>query len=186
MTNRIVPLFAFIIAIVIFFTYIEPTWTGSIAAAKAAIGTDNQTLQIAQNYSTEQDKLNSEKNAIDPANLTRLQAFLPDSADNVGIILDLNALAAHSGIVLSKVDVAANSNGSSNTAAANSGNVVQNSINSVDLSVSAIGTFAALQTFLASIEQSERLLDVQKLSVTGSDTGVYSYDMTLRLYWLQS
>jgi hypothetical protein len=42
-----------------------------------------------------------------------------------------------------------------------------------------------MQTFLTGIEKSARLLDVQDILVTGSDTGVYTYQMTMRLYWLR-
>ena len=60
-----------------------------------------------------------------------------------------------------------------------------NPVRSADLSLSAIGTYSALQAFLAGIEKSARLLDVRNIVVNGSDTGVYSYKVTIRLYWLR-
>ncbi|MBI2025438.1 hypothetical protein HYT04_01465 [Candidatus Kaiserbacteria bacterium] len=60
-----------------------------------------------------------------------------------------------------------------------------NPIGSVDLSLSAIGTYSSLQAFLVGIENSARLIDVRDIVVKGSDTGVYTYQMTLRLYWLR-
>jgi len=62
---------------------------------------------------------------------------------------------------------------------------VTNPVGSADMQVSAVGTYAALKTFLGSVEKSQRLLDVQDLSIKGSDTGVYGYDMKLRFYWLR-
>ncbi len=50
-----------------------------------------------------------------------------------------------------------------------------NSVGSVDLSLSAVGTYGALQAFLLGIEKSARVLDVQNMLVTGSDTGIYNY-----------
>ena len=38
---------------------------------------------------------------------------------------------------------------------------------------------------MAGIEKSLRLLDVQDLVVKGSDTGVYTYQMHIRFYWLR-
>jgi len=55
----------------------------------------------------------------------------------------------------------------------------------VDLSLSAIGTYTALQNFLRGVEKSVRLLDIKDIVVKGSDTGVYTYQMKLRLYWLR-
>lgn len=189
MRNRIIPLFALAIAVAIFFAYINPTWSGTIAAAKAAIANDNQALVTANEYTTQQNELASARDAIDSADLARLTTFLPDSVDNVGIILDLNALAARSGLSLSSIDVAANSAASSgSTGAAASGALptsTANPVSSVDLSLSAIGTYAALQNFLQGVEKSARILDVRNVVIAGSDTGVYTYQMQLRLYWLQ-
>jgi hypothetical protein len=188
MSSRVLPIFAILIAVGIFFAYINPVWTGPIAATKDAIAKDNQALTSAAEYKTRENQLASARDAIDPGNLARLTTLLPDSVDNVGIILNINALAARSGILLSNVDVAANnSDGSPASGNSNSGPSLTsvNPVGSVDLSLSAVGTYAALQTFLTGIEKSARLLDIRDVLVTGSDSGVYNYHMIMRLYWLR-
>jgi hypothetical protein len=184
MSNRVLPVLALFIAIGIFFYYVSPTWTGSIAAMKVAIASDVQALAAASEYSTQKSQLASAEGQIDSANLDRLAAFLPASVDNVQLILDLNALAARSGVSISHADITTHSANdteeSSESSTTNTG-----PISSVDLSLSSIGTYTALQSFLSGIEKSQRLLDVRDLTVKGSDTGVYTYDMTLRLYWLK-
>ncbi|OIO50893.1 hypothetical protein CO131_02210 [Candidatus Kaiserbacteria bacterium CG_4_9_14_3_um_filter_50_16] len=179
MSSRILPALALLVSIGIFFTYVDPIWSGPIAASKAAIASDDQALAAASRYATQQNELATARSAIDPADLTRLSSFLPDSVDNVRLVLDLNALAARSGLSLSNINVTAN------TASAESANVSASSVGSADLSLSAIGTYAALKTFLGGVEKSERLLDVKDISVKGSDTGVYTYQVQLRLYWLR-
>jgi Tfp pilus assembly protein PilO len=183
MNIRIFPIITLVIAVILFFVYINPTWTGSIASTRAAITSDNQTLAAVSAYTSEESQLTSARNAINQDSLAKLSAFLPDSVDNVGIILDLNALAARSGLSLSNIDVMPNAasapaNGVLPTAGTSA-------ISSVDISLSALGTYAAFQNFLTGIEKSERLLDARNITVKGSDTGVYSYQMTLRIYWLQ-
>jgi Tfp pilus assembly protein PilO len=166
---------------------VNPTWFGEIATTKAAIASDDQALVAANQYTAQQNELTSAKNAIDPADLARLSVFLPDSVDNVGLILDLNALAARSGLSLSNIDVSANTPSSSGSASVNNGalpTVATSPVSSADLSLSAIGTYSALQNFLQGIEKSARLLDAKDIVISGSDTGVYTYKMTLRLYWL--
>lgn len=190
MNSRILPSIALLVAVAIFFIYVSPAWTGSIAETKAAIARDDQTLAAASQYTKQQNALATARGAIDPANLDRLAAFLPDSVDNVGLILDLNALAARSGLSLANIDVVANDSGAAKNAvdmAASGGlpGAVTDPVGSVNLSLAAVGTFSALQTFLGGIERSARLLDVQDIVVKGSDTGVYTYQMTLRLYWLR-
>ncbi len=174
--NRILPIAAFVIALAIFFGYVNPTWTGTIADTQAAITADNQALSAASDYANRQNQLASARNAIDPAALQRLSTFLPDSVNNVRLILDLDALAARSGLSLTSIDVAPPSQSSATD---------NNPVGSVDLSLSASGTYASLKSFLMGVEESQRLLDVTDLSVNGSNTGVYSYRMTVRLYWLR-
>ena len=183
MSSRVLPIFALLIAIAIFFAYVSPTWYGSIAAAKAAIANDNQALATADEYKAKQNELASARNIIDSADLTRLNIFLPDSVDNVGLILNLNALAARSGLALSNVDVTTNT--AAADAAGAAGTVATNPVSSVEMSLSAIGTYVALQDFLRSVEKSERLIDVENITIGGSDTSVYTYQMKLRIYWLK-
>jgi Tfp pilus assembly protein PilO len=178
MNSRILPILALLVAIGIFFVYVNPTWNISIAETKKAIANDESALVSAGEYTAQQNELISARKAINPSDLARLTTLLPDSVDNVQLILNLNALAARSGISLSHVDVMANAQ------ASGSGTSAASPINSVDVALSAVGTYEALQTFLTGVEKSERLLDVRDISVKGSDTGVYTYQMTIRLYWL--
>lgn len=183
-SSRILPLLSLLIAIAVFLIYVNPTWSNTIANTKAAIAADDLALAVAGQYIAQQNQLATERSAINPADLDRLATFLPDSVDNVGLILDLNALAAYSGLMLSNIDVTKNTSDSS-TPATGALPAAGSPVGSVDLSLSAVGTYESLQNFLRGVEQSRRLLDIRDLSMKGSDTGVYSYRMTLRLYWLR-
>ncbi len=187
MSTRILPLVALFVALGIFFLYVSPTWSGSIGATKAAIASDDQALAAANQFAAQQNTLASARDAIDPADLTRLTAFLPDSVDNVGLILDLNALAARSGFSLSSVDVISKTTNIATAPAGQQGLPAAGAspLGFVDMSLSAVGTYTALQSFLTGVERSARLLDVRDIVVKGSDTGVYNYQILLRLYWLR-
>lgn len=186
--TRALPLLAIFISAGIFFAYINPTWTGAIAATKAQIAQDNQSLAMADQYTAQLAALTASKNAMDPASLSRLEAFLPDSVNNVAIILDLNALAARSGLSLKSINVNTAQSGTTNQssgAGPDASGAAFSPTGSVDLVLTAGGTYNAIVTFLQGVELSERLLDVQNVKITGSDTGIYSVTMTIRLYWLR-
>lgn len=185
MNSRILPLIALAAAAGIFFAYVNPAWSGSIADTKAAIALDDTALASANEYTKQQNALAAARSNIDPGSLERLTTFLPDSVDNVGLILDINALAARSGLSLANIDVAAGDGGAKNSAPGALPTIATNPVGSINLSLSALGTFSAFQAFLSGIERSARLLDIQDISVKGSDTGVYTYQITLRLYWLR-
>lgn len=184
MTGRLIPALALMLAVGVLGGYIIPTWTGPIAGTRSSIASDDKALAAAVTYATQQNELAAARNKIAPADLTRLTSFLPSSVDNVGLILDLNTLAAKSGITLSNVDVLTDA-APGGRSGAGSAPESADPIGSVTLSVSAVGSYAALQGFLRGIETSERLLDVRELLVRGSDTGVYTYQMKLNLYWLR-
>lgn len=167
------------IAAGVLFGYIGPTWSGPIAETKAAIALDDQALAAASEYTTQENSLATAQSAINSDNLARLSMLLPSSVDNVRLILDLNALAAKSGVSLSNIGV------ETPPAVTASNSSSQEPLGSVDITLSVDGSFSAFQTFLAGIERSQRLLDVQDVAVKGSDTGVYTYQMTIRLYWLR-
>jgi len=189
MSNRILPIFALFVAAMIFFGYVRQAWIGDISSIKAEIAKDDEALAAAAEYKAQQNELASARNAIDEESLGKLTTLLPDSVDNVGLILNLNALAARNGISLSNINVATNAQESVNPVidptTRNAGMETANPVSSVDISLSAIGSYASLQNFLHGLEKSLRLLDVREIKIRGSDTGVYNYNMILRIYWLR-
>jgi len=207
--SRIIPILLIIGAVGLFIGYTQPTYDGSVAALKDEITNLDNALNAAEQFKQKEAQLTQQRNAISGEQLDRLESFLPDSVDNVQLIVDLNSLAARSGVQLSDFSI---ENGTTNSAAtATSGAApvattmpvsgsgaaplttqsstlaLQSSepTESLELSVSATGSYAAFRTFLTGVEQSLRPLDVVELSVQDSATGVYTYDITFRLYWLR-
>jgi len=201
--SRIIPLLLIIGAIGLFMGYTQPTYGNSIAALTEEIKSFDSALNAAEQFKLKEAQLTQQRAALSQEQLDRLEAFLPDSVDNVQLIVDLNSLAARSGVQLSQFDIAESGSDtksqSTATQAAGAGMAaaplaptsaplaLQSSepTESLELSVSATGSYAAFRTFLAGVEQSLRPLDVIELSVQDSETGVYTYDVTFRLYWLR-
>lgn len=177
--NRALPIGAIIAAIGIVVLYVSPTYTGAIAAVKGRIAEQDAALVAAARFHTKEAELAAAKNAIAPTDLERLETLIPSSIDNVGVILDLTALASRSGVQLTSINASQPS-----TASIEEGGA-QLPVGSIDLTLSANGTYKAFLTFMAGIERSARLLDITNLTVGGSDTGVYTYSMSVRLYWLR-
>lgn len=190
--SKLIPILCVLAAGGIFFGYINPTVTGSIAETNAAIERYDSALAAAKKFEQKQAQLAAEKQKIAPEALTRLESFLPDGVDNVQLILDLDALAARSGLRLGNFQTTESGRG--HTAAggpvgADGTPIMLNEsslpTDSVDLSMSASGSYASMRAFLAGVETSLRPLDLIEFSVSDSNTGVYNYQMTFRLYWLR-
>jgi len=185
--NRIFPLILIVIAIGLFFGYVRPTWDGSIATSKAQIASYDSALAASARFTANEAALAEKRNQIPSDSLDRLTTFLPDGVNNVQLILDLNALANRSGMTLSNFTTSETPNDSTTnttTSGALTSGTAVSPVDSLTLSVTASGTYDAFRSFLAGIEQSLRPLDVETVSVTDSDTGVYTYQLTLKFYWL--
>lgn len=204
--SRIIPLLLIIGAVGLFIGYTQPTYGGSVTSLKGEIANLDNALKAAEQFKQKEAQLTQQKNALSGEQLDRLEAYLPDSVDNVQLIVDLNSLAARSGVQLSEFSIESGTSNNASTATSGAAPLASgmpggaaplqaqsNTLalqtseptESLELSVSATGSYAAFRTFLTGVEQSLRPLDVVELSVQDSATGVYTYDITFRLYWLR-
>jgi len=187
MNSRILAVVAFATALGIFFFYVNPTLSGPVNDTKVGIASDDRALAAAGAFATKVAKLTKAQEDIGAENLASLFLMLPDSVNNIGLILDLNALAARSGVSISHIEVSplAENSATSASSAATLPTGAQNLEQSLDFSLTVESSYAAFKTFLDALEKSKRLLDVQDISIQGSDTGVYTYLLKVRLYWLR-
>jgi Tfp pilus assembly protein PilO len=181
MTKQIIAIVLFVLAGAVFFGYTKPTYD-QVRTHQVKVSQLDQLLEQRKSFDAKKAQLISMLNAFPPDNLLRLKRMLPDHVDNVRLILDLNSLASRSGVVLSNFDTSA-------TAVPNEGDKLsltsQGPVESLDLSVSATGNYSSFKSFLKGAELSLRPLDLIDLTIDDSNTGVYSYTMTFRIYWLR-
>jgi hypothetical protein len=182
MISRILPFLLLIIAGGLIFGYIRPAYAGPISSSNAKIKSYTSALAAAKQFKDRESTLAAERAAIPQDGLARLDAFLPDSVNNVQLILDLNALASRSSITLSDFNIDTTA-----PAAASNGAIALNSSNPVDsyqLTVTATGSYTAFRTFLQGIELGLRQMDVTNINVKTAATGPYTYQLTIRIYSL--
>jgi hypothetical protein len=184
MITRILPILFIVIAVGLFFVYINPVYTKKVLPLRQEIQAYNATLAAAADFNNKEAQLARDRSSIPADSITKLEAYLPDGVDNVQLILDLNALAARSGVQLSNFNIrsAGSDNMSGNELVSGGGG---KAVESLDLTVKAVGTYNGFRTFLSGVERSLRPLDLVQMTLSDSATGVYSYDMTFRIYWLQ-
>jgi hypothetical protein len=187
MIGRIFPVVILLIAAGIFFSYVHPTYTEDIAKLRTTIQGYDKALSAAKIFGEKQAALLAEQNAISEEDRSRVESFLPDGVDNVQLIVDLNALASRSGLRLSNFDVDAPQEDEP-TDSSSAGRLAvegEGPTESLDVTVNAVGTYPAFRSFLDNAEWSLRPMDLVSLTVGDSETGVYTYQMTFRIYWLR-
>ncbi len=191
------PILFLLLAGGIFFWYLDPTYTqiGVLRAQKAQY---DDALSKARELQSVRDQLVARYNTFSPTDLDRLQKLLPDHVDNVRLILDLDSMASHYGMRVRDVSVDTGSAGASAVAAkaavpqgslaASNGQQLgpsNQAYESVVLSFSVSGTYDAFRQYLSDLEQSLRISDVIGVTFLPNDTGIYTFTVHLKTYWLK-
>jgi len=202
MTRNIISAVLVAAAIGIFFMYTKPTYDSVQAQQVSSAQYDDALAKAAQLQSIKQSLL-SKYNSLDPATLARLNVMLPNHVDNIGLILDLDSVASRYGLPLENVDVsspdtAQTSSGGSGTGSITSQNKPVQSIQigagsnpyqQITIKFQTSGSYPTFLQFITALESSLRIVDLVSLNISRSSTvggvGQYTYDVTLRTYWIQ-
>lgn len=186
--NLITPLILIIISIGAFFGYIDPNYRGenlggekrSIMSLKAEDAEYQSALNNTSAIRMKRQALVDKQGQISPENLAKLEKLLPDNIDNIKLVIDMNEIAKNHSLTIKniKLDTAVKTD-SNKLGADNS------KYGTVGLSFSVTSSYANFQNFLTDLEKSLRLVEITDLSVTGNDTGLYEFSVSLKTYWLK-
>jgi len=189
MIQRFLPVLLIVVAVGIFFAYTNPTYTGAITDARTEVQSLDSALEAAEAFTDRENQLERERLALPTDGLERLNAFLPDNVNNIQLILDLDDLADRTGVTLSNFNVGSTEEGSATAGSGDAGGSLAldttEAVESLDITVTAEGSYTAFRAFLEAAEKSLRILDLTSINVSPSETGVYAYDITFRIYWLK-
>ena len=182
--KSIVPIILIILSISIWYFYIDPTYE-DLKLLKVEQSEYQDVLdEVSQIQKTRKDLINK-YNKFTREDLDRIKVLLPERANNIRLITDLDSLAAQQGISISNISISENNSSGSR-------GVVESSdkkYNTVDLSISFKATYTEFRSFLNELEQSLRIIDVMELtfsSSAGEDfSNEYQFDISLRSYWLK-
>ena len=172
----------------LFFGFLSPQY--EILNSKSAdLAAKNAALDNSRMIGDVREALRNKYNAITPDDAAKLKKMVPDSVDNVRLILDLDSMASTHGMGIRnvKVGTAAASTAANAIAAAGKSDTGE-PWGSIQISFSVSGTYQNFIAFLRDIETSLRIVDVVALGVSTSSSqqsGYYDYDITLRTYWLR-
>ena len=118
--------------------------------------------------------------------------MLPDHAENIGLILELDSIASRYKLALTNVDVSAEDVQSAKTP-----REIQSAVGAtapyaaVTLHFSSQGTYENFRAFMHDLEQSLRIVDLSMLTLTSDraavagGSGAYNFDATIKTYWLK-
>ncbi len=186
--NLISSVILIIISLGTFFIYIDPNYQGqNLSSGKKSVqelltkdGEYQKALADANTIREKRQVLQDKKDSFSQENIDRLEKLLPDNIDNIKLVINLNQIAQSHNLTLKNIKL-------DPTAKAEAGKISQDNskYGSVGLSFSVNSSYLNFQNFLTDLERSLRLVEVTDLAVTGTDTGIYEFSLTLKTYWLK-
>ncbi|MEK7128011.1 MAG: hypothetical protein AAB933_00400 [Patescibacteria group bacterium] len=205
MTRFILPVILIGVSVAVFFVFTNPLYN-DIGLKKAEVDSYDEALANSKMLENERDKLTAKYNSFNPENLAKLSKLLPESVDNIRLILEIEQIALPYGMALKDVKysnvVAPAGNGkgavsASPAAGTSTGGAVQASNKDYgvwDLSFSTTGSYGNFLNFTRDLENNLRLVDVSSIQFSSSGGGSFSssppdsykYDFKIKTYWLKN
>ncbi len=181
------------ISIALFFAFVSPLYQ-DLSAIRREVSAYDEALTNSKALESERDKLTQKYNSIGAENLDRLSKFLPESVDNIRLILEIEKLAAPYGMALRDVKYDASVDAAPVPGAVVGGASAQVSRKGYgvwNLEFSTEGSYDNFINFAKDIENNLRVVDISSV-VFSSNTGAgasansYKYNFKIKTYWLKN
>ena len=183
------PIILILVSIGIFFLFIDPQIKG-IEAVNQTIRVNDEMIELGNNLREDREQLQEKYSNISSADKEILRKILPDTVDNVRLILDINNIADDFGITITNIGVEGGSNSETeeNENSVIDANTTGFDYGAIELSFSVVSTYNNFKRFMMDLEDSLRLVDITSFSVApaSTETGeLYSFSVSLNTYWLR-
>ena len=178
----ILPIILILIALGTFFVFTNPKYQ-EIQSYKAQISQYDDALNNEIKLEQDRDTLSNTYHNFPVDAQDRLVKMLPDNADNIRLIIDIQKIAATYGVTVQSISF--DNNQGSDAGADTSSRAPSQDYGVFDLEFSISGTYNNFLRFLKVMESSLRVNDVQSISfASGGVKDVYTYDIKIKTYWL--
>ena len=144
----------------------------------------NQVLKNARKLQMIRDSLLSKQKELSKSDLARLEKLIPESVDNVKLIIEFQKIAERYGLEIQTATTAKNESNED-------GGVNQNfdistrDYGTITLNFDLTGRYDQFLNFLADIEDNLRITDLRTLTISGGDSGFYEFSLSIETYWLK-
>ena len=185
MNKNVTPIILIILALGIYFTFTR-TKLNDLSAIKEVNLQYQHALNNSERLVKVRDSVLKTYNDISADDRERLEKMLPDNVDNVRLIIDANGVAARHGLAIKNVKTSATNANITTPAPVGRGTAsVPNSYDTVTLSFNVNTNYQTFIDFLKDLEASLRIMDISRITLNVSDTGIYEYGVEIKTYWLK-
>lgn len=185
-----IPFILILASVGIFFVVIDPQYD-EIKELKFEREDNEATIRLAKELESKRGQLHADFNKISNEDREHLQKLLPDTVDNVRLILDINNISETFGIAIRDISIESEegSNGEGDSGDFVDNTVIDNtaSVGTITLGFSVSATYDTFKALMEDLENSLRVVDIRTLTIGGAGTEniFYDFDVVLDTYWLR-
>lgn len=171
------------------FFYVKPRYDAT-REIRGQIAAYSENLDTVEKLRTSREELITRYNAISKSNLDSLKALLPDSVDNIRLIIQIDSLASRNGLsTVRNVEYQVDQDASSSSAV-QSREASSKPYSEFVISFQTTGQYKNFLSFISDLEENLRLVDVTRIefrpmSEATALTGNMIYTVTIKTYWLR-
>lgn len=174
------------LSIAAFMMFVKPAYQQT-KQIRESILSDSTNLNTAGKIKESREALIAAYNNIPKADLDSLRVLLPDSVDNIRLIIQIDSLATKNG--LSTVRNVEYQTDTKPTTAGQSPEAMRKPYGEFTISFSTTGQYQNFLSFLSDLEANLRLVDITKVEFQQLSTtqvaSTMNYRVTIKTYWLK-
>lgn len=178
--KSLTPFIFIALSVGIFYVFVDPVYN-QIQEVQDKVDENNELIDLSNRLIEERDELQERYTRIGPDEREKLSKILPDTVDNVRLIIDMGNIAeSRSGIDLSGINVQETNDQGSKITDRDTGNY-----GTIGISFSLSARYDMFKELLNQFETTMRLVDITSFSVSAGDGVFYNYSVSLDTYWLR-
>ena len=186
-----------IVSAAMLFGYVNPTYRSHVDASgnpdsildlQKTVAGYTKTMNDQVAIKNKVDELTIKKNRISDDDLKNLKRLLPESVDNVRLIIEMETIVKRYSSDPSKGFKSINISKVANTTGDNSSGAIVSEgdkYNSLTINFVVSMSYENFVKFLEELESSLRLADIKSITFSANDLGSYDYNVSLKTYWLK-
>lgn len=195
MNKNVTATILIVLAAGIYFTFTQ----AKLAEIKAVRVVNDQYISAIANADElikVRDSVLKSYNDISTEDRERIDKIIPNTVDNIRLVIDMNSIGLKRGFSLKNIKaVAASQTGTgasaqsvptrTSSSVARDGAIPNPTLDTVTVSFSVSASYQQFIEFMRDLEANLRIMDLTHLTVSANSTGNYDFGVELKTYWLR-
>lgn len=175
----VIPVLLFAVAAGVFIWFIDPTYE-RVKTLRADAAEYDEALNNASELQAVRDDLLKTRNLFSELDKRKLEKLLPDSIDNVRLILDIDNVASRYRLRITNTNVTQTSSRREGAVGAD-----DSPVGSAVISFSTTARYEDFVRFIKDLEASLRIIDITGINFSTREGDLLEFALSVKTYWLR-